>query len=79
MGGAGMPQLLGKMLIVLGVVLTLAGVLLVFGGRIPLLGKLPGDIHVRRPDFTFYFPITTGILVSVVLTLLLWLLSKRRG
>ena len=69
----------GKMLFVAGVVLAAVGVLLVFGGKIPFLGKLPGDIHVRRPNFTFYFPITTCILISAVLTLILWLVSRLKG
>ena len=74
-----MAQTLGKTLVVAGVVLTAAGLLLVFGGKIPFLGKLPGDIHIRRPNATFYLPITTCLLISVVLTLIFRLISKFRG
>lgn len=67
----------GKLLIVLGLLITLAGVLLVLVGRVPWLGRLPGDIHVQRGHWTFYFPIATSLLLSVVLTLLLWLFGRR--
>lgn len=66
---------LGKMLIILGAVIIALGVLLSMFDKIPLLGKLPGDIHIKRENFQFYFPITTSIIVSVVLSLVLWLLS----
>jgi Protein of unknown function (DUF2905) len=67
---------LGKLLVVAGIVLVVLGVLFQLGGRIPWLGRLPGDITVQREHFSFYFPITTSILLSVVLTLLLWLLRR---
>jgi Protein of unknown function (DUF2905) len=67
----------GKLLIVLGLLLALAGVLLVLVGRVPWLGRLPGDIHVQRGNWTFYFPIATSLLLSIVLTLVLWLLGRR--
>lgn len=66
----------GKLLIVFGIVLVAVGVLLQFGERIPWLGRLPGDIHIQREHFSFYFPITTSIIVSVVLTLLFWLFRR---
>ena len=72
---------LGRMLVVLGVVLIVVGGLLwlggAAGGKIPFLGRLPGDIHVQRGNWSFYFPLTTSILVSIVLTLLLAYLSRR--
>jgi hypothetical protein len=69
----------GRMLIVLGLVLTAVGLLLYFGAKLPFrLGRLPGDILHRGEHSTFYFPITTSILVSLALTLLLWLLSQFR-
>jgi hypothetical protein len=55
----------------------LIGGLLLLGGRIPWLGRLPGDILIQRRNFTFYFPLATGILISIVLTLFLWLVSRR--
>ena len=66
----------GKVLILLGLVLLLAGLFLTFGGRVPLLGRLPGDIRIERENFSFYFPLTTCILVSLVLSLLLWLFRR---
>lgn len=67
---------LGKVLIALGLVLVGAGVLLVSGAKIPFLGRLPGDVVVQRPGFTFYFPLGTCILVSVLLSLILWFFHR---
>lgn len=67
----------GKVLIAFGLLITLAGLVLVFVGRVPWIGRLPGDIHVQRGNFTFYFPLATSLLLSVVLTLLLYLLGRR--
>lgn len=67
---------LGKSLIVMGLLIALVGVILTFAGKIPWLGRLPGDIYVKRDNFTFYFPLATSIIVSVVLSLILWLLRK---
>ena len=64
-----------KLLIILGVVLLLLGLLWPWLGKLGL-GRLPGDIVVRRDDFTFYFPITTSIVVSVVLSVLFWLFRR---
>jgi uncharacterized membrane protein YidH (DUF202 family) len=68
---------LGRLLIVLGVLIALVGVLLLMVGRVPWLGRLPGDIRIERGNFTFYFPLATSLLLSVVLTLLLWLFGRR--
>jgi hypothetical protein len=66
-----------RLLIVVGlVVAALGGVLLVIG-KVPFLGKLPGDIYIQRRNFTFYFPVTTSIVLSILLTLLLSFLSRR--
>ena len=67
---------LGKMLILLGVFIILIGFLLVIGEKIPWIGRLPGDIIIRKKNFTFYFPIVTSILISIILTLLFTLLRK---
>lgn len=69
---------LGRLLIVLGLVLLVAGLLLTYTNFFSSLklGRLPGDISIRREDFSFYFPITTCILVSLVLTLVFYLLRK---
>ena len=68
---------LGKMLILFGVVLALLGGLLLVAGKIPYLGRLPGDIVIRREHWSFYFPLTTSIVVSILLTLLFSLFSRR--
>lgn len=67
---------LGKTLIVLGLVIALIGVVLNFAGRIPWLGRLPGDIYVKRENFTFYFPLATSILISIILSFILWLFRR---
>jgi hypothetical protein len=67
---------LGKILLVFGLLLAGAGLLLLLADRIGWLGKLPGDIIVKRENFTFYFPLATCILISIVLTLLFWLFRK---
>ena len=67
---------LGKMLILLGVLIVLIGVLLLLGEKIPWVGRLPGDIIIRKKNFTFYFPIVTSILISIILTLLFALFRK---
>ncbi len=68
---------LGKMLILFGVVLALLGGLLLVAGKIPYLGRLPGDIVIRRENWSVYFPLTTSILISILLTLLFSLFSRR--
>ena len=68
---------MGRLLIIAGVVLLVAGLLITFGGRFFGLGKLPGDIVIRRNNFTFYFPLMTSLLLSVILTLVMWLFSRR--
>lgn len=68
---------LGRTLIVLGLVIVVAGVVLTLAPRIPWLGRLPGDILIERGRGTFYFPIATSIVVSIVLTVLLNLFFRR--
>ena len=68
---------LGRMLVFIGAITVLFGVVLLFANKIPFLGRLPGDIYVSKRNFTFYFPLATSILVSVVLSLIMWLWSKR--
>ena len=68
---------LGRMLMLMGAFLLILGALFSFGGRFPGLGRLPGDIVIRRGNFTFYFPFMTSVLGSLALTLLLWLLRRR--
>jgi len=73
-----MPVNFGKALIVFGLVFIAAGVLFLLAGRLPFrIGRLPGDIVYRRGNFTFYFPLVTSILISVLLTLLFWVIGRR--
>lgn len=67
---------LGRLLMIVGAVVFVIGALLTLAGRLPWLGRLPGDIVVERGPVTFYFPIVTSILISLVLTLLLWLFRR---
>ncbi|GFE57859.1 DUF2905 domain-containing protein [Geobacter sp. AOG1] len=66
----------GKHLIVIGLVIAAVGIALSFADRIPWLGRLPGDISIKRENFSFYFPLATSILLSLVLSLVLWLLRR---
>jgi Protein of unknown function (DUF2905) len=66
---------MGRTLIILGLVLVAAGLLWLLLGRLGL-GRLPGDILIQRGNFTFYARLSTGILVSLILILLLWLLNR---
>ncbi|EEG76193.1 DUF2905 domain-containing protein [Dethiobacter alkaliphilus] len=65
----------GRLFIVLGAVLILVGLAITFGGRFNL-GRLPGDIIIQRENFTFYFPLMTGIVLSVVLSAIFWFLNR---
>jgi hypothetical protein len=67
---------LGKLLILFGVLIIVIGLLLLVGEKIPWVGRLPGDIIIKRERFTFYFPIVTSILISIILTLLFALFRK---
>jgi len=70
-------QEFGRILIIMGIVVTVLGALLFFGGKIPGIGRLPGDIFVQRGNFTFYFPLMTAILLSIILTVVLNLFFRR--
>ena len=72
----GMPYI-GKLLIGLGIVMIAIGVLFLAAGKLPFIGRLPGDIMVQKKNFTFYFPLATCILLSLLLTFLFWLFGKR--
>jgi len=62
---------LGKILVIVGVVIVVLGLFLAFGGCIPVLGKLPGDILISKDGVSFYFPVVTFLLLSVILTLII--------
>jgi hypothetical protein len=68
---------MGRMLIIAGVALLAAGLFIHFGGRLPLrLGRLPGDIRIQGRNSTFYFPVVTCLLLSVLLSFVLWLFKR---
>lgn len=67
---------LGKMLLLIGAMLILLGLFLIFMDKIPYVGRLPGDIIIKKRNFIFYFPITTLILLNLLLLFLSWLFRK---
>jgi len=67
----------GKILMVLGIIIFLMGGLMLVAGKFPYIGRLPGDIYIKRENFTFYFPLATGIILSIVLTIVLNLIFRR--
>ncbi|MBI3607530.1 MAG: DUF2905 domain-containing protein [Nitrospirae bacterium] len=76
-----MSGTVGKVLLAAGAVLVLLGVWILVSGRLPSwpswIGRLPGDLSIERKNIRVYLPITTGLLFSLILTILLWLLSRR--
>jgi len=69
---------MGRALIVIGIALVIAGVLVTLGEKLPIrLGRLPGDIVIRGKNTTFYFPLVTSLLLSVLLSAVMWLLGRR--
>jgi len=71
-----MMEFFGKILILFGILLVILGIIFSFLGKIPYLGKLPGDIYIKKENFTFYFPLATCILISIILSLIFYLISK---
>jgi uncharacterized protein HemY len=71
-----MIEFFGKILIFFGAILIFLGLIFSFAGKIPYLGKLPGDIYIKRENFTFYFPITTSILISIILSVIFYLIFR---
>jgi hypothetical protein len=67
---------IGKLLILFGGLVIIIGILMLFFDKIPLLGKLPGDIHIKKGNFVFYFPIVTSIILSILLTIILNLIGR---
>ena len=67
---------MGRLLMIAGALLFIVGCLLIFAGKVPLIGKLPGDIYIKRDGFTFYFPLATSLLISLLLTLVFWLIRR---
>lgn len=67
----------GKILISLGILMIIIGGLFIIGGKLPFVGRLPGDIVVQKKNFGFYFLITTCIIISIMFSLIMWLLRRR--
>jgi hypothetical protein len=70
-------QYVGKFFIIFGIIIILLGAVLLLFGKIPWLGRLPGDIIIQRRNFTFYFPLATSIIISIGLTLLFWFFGRK--
>jgi hypothetical protein len=68
---------IGKLLMVFGVIMIIVGAFIWLGGKIPGIGRLPGDIFIKREHFTFYFPIVTCIIISIVLSLIFGLFGRK--
>jgi len=69
---------MGRTLIAIGIALVILGLLVTFGEKLPIrLGRLPGDIVIRGKNTTFYFPLVTSLLLSVLLSFVMWLLGRR--
>jgi hypothetical protein len=69
-------QSIGKLLLIAGGLIALIGLILMFSDKIPFLGKLPGDIVIKKKNFTVYIPIATSILLSIIISLILYLFRK---
>ncbi len=66
----------GKLLVILGIVIAVMGLIMMFAPKIPFLGRLPGDFVIRKGNFTFYFPLATSIILSIVLTIIFSIFRK---
>jgi hypothetical protein len=71
-------MVMGKFLIITGIIILILGLVIQFSDRIPFLGKLPGDIRWEGKNFKFYFPLATSIVLSVLISLILYLINKAR-
>ncbi len=74
-----MNQQTGKILIIAGSAAVIIGIILIYGEKFPVikyLGKLPGDINIKKENFSFYFPVTTCILISIIATIIFRIISK---
>jgi len=67
----------GKFLIIIGLIIVIIGLILTFGPKISYIGRLPGDIYYKKDNFVFYFPLATSILVSIILSLIIYLFFRR--
>lgn len=67
---------MGRLLMILGALVFIVGGLMMLAGKVPFIGRLPGDIYIKRDGFTFYFPLATSILISILISLVLWLIRR---
>jgi len=67
----------GKILIIIGLVIVGIGGLILLGGKIPWIGRLPGDFYYKGKNFTFYFPLATSIIISIILTIILMFIGRK--
>ncbi|MHB8338808.1 MAG: DUF2905 domain-containing protein [Ignavibacteriaceae bacterium] len=70
---------IGKILISISLIIFVIGLFLFFGNKIPLLGRLPGDIFLKGKNFIFYFPIVTSLILSLIISLILYFLRKSKS
>ena len=68
---------LGRSIIAIGIVLIVAGIILTIAGKVPGMGKLPGDIFIKKENFSFYFPLTTCILLSIIISSFMYFLGRK--
>ncbi len=69
---------IGKALIIIGAVLVVSGLVILGIQKLPFMGKLPGDIIIKREHFTLYFPLATSIIISILISIILYLIGKFR-
>lgn len=69
--------MLGRSLILIGLVIVFIGLAITFAPKVPFLGRLPGDIFYKRHNISFYFPLTTSIIISIILSLIFWFISRK--
>ncbi len=67
---------MGKILIIFGGTLILLGIILIFIPKVPYLGKLPGDIYIKKENFNFYFPLTSCLIISFIVSFIIWFFKK---
>lgn len=68
---------IGRIIIIFGIILIVIGIVLLFSSKIPFVGKLPGDILIKKDGFTFYFPLVTSIIISIIITIIINLFTKK--
>lgn len=68
--------MVGRLLIYLGMALIIIGLIILYGGKFNFFGKLPGDFVIRKENFTFYFPLMTSVLLSILLSLIIYIVHR---